>query len=739
MLHEADREIVARDPDLPGLRLLLDGEAFADAIGVGGARSTYLRYKPGESCLAAFRWPDGREIAAKAVTEARWAAVRANQKWAAPHLRCATLPRRLDAPQVLLRDRTEDAQLKALKWLSDPARAERHMERLFRHVAVEGPVSLVPIRWKPERRFVARVDSRGQPIAVLKVWATADYARALAGATFAAAAGGPPLMAASAAVGAFAMRWTEGASLCPAAAGAVDLDGVAAAGRALAALHQAPLVPPVALDRAVAGEALRARGRDLGWLLPALADRAARLAERVTAALATEAAPPCLIHGDFSADQVLIHQGHARIVDWDETTWGDPAADFGTFFARLEAQALDGVVPHEVADAAREALVAGYAETNEPPPGLRSHTARGLLMLATEGFRVRHPAWPERAAALLDRAEAMLDGPCSFASVLAHALCRTTAATPLSSAFATPVRRLDRPRLERLKHGRRALVAYDADLLDGGRIAAMGKVRAKGVDRRTAALHAKLRAIGFADDAPDGVMVTEALGEVPALSLWLQRRVDGRPATSLLTPEATPLLARRIGGALAKLHAADLQLDRVWSVADELDVLRRRLGELAANLPVLAADADDILAGCEVVAARLPQATARPLHRDFYPDQILVNGEALWLVDLDLAAMGDPALDVGNFVAHLIDAGVRHQRDPAALDHHVRAFVASWQDASAPEPHDRVAAWTVLALARCVAIAGSRPDRRHAAPALARLTTARLEQLGARQALRHSA
>lgn len=729
MLHEADVAIVARDRELPGLRLLLDAAAFADAIGVGGVTLSYLRYKPGESCLAAFRLPDGRELAAKAVTARRWAAVCANPKWAAPHLGCGTLPRRLEAAQVLLRDRTEDAHLKALRRLSDPERAERCLNHLFRHRAVKGPFSLVPMRWKPERRFVARVDGRDGPIAVLKVSAPSDYARSLAGAAFAEAAGGPPFAAASAALGAFAVRWADGVPLCPAADGAFDLDGTAAAGRALAALHQASIVHPHTIDRVAYSEALRAGGRYLGWLLPGIANRARHLAERVAAALATEAAHPCLVHGDFSADQVVICEGGACIIDWDEAACGEPAADFGTFYARLEVQALDSVIARDAAEAAQEALLAGYAETSEPPPELRGHTARALLMLATEGFRARYPDWPERAAALLDRAQAALDGPRPFVSVLARALSRRAAA-PLSMAFGTPVHRLDRPRLERLKHGRRALVAYRAELVDGTRVAAMGKARAKGLDGRASALHAGLRKAGFADDAPDRVMVPEPLGEAPELSLWLQRRVEGRPATEFLTPEAGPLLARRIGRALAKLHATEVDLDRSWRVADELRVLQRRFGELAGYLPALAADASLMGAGCAAVAARLQTALPRPLHRDFYPDQVLVAGDALWLVDLDLAAMGDPALDVGNFAAHLVEAAVRHWRDPAALDHHVSAFVTGWREMRPPERDDRVAAWTVLALARCVAIAASRPDRRYAASALAAVTIAKLEEFG---------
>ncbi|MGA1781458.1 MAG: phosphotransferase, partial [Planctomycetota bacterium] len=40
-------------------------------------------------------------------------------------------------------------------------------------------------------------------------------------------------------------------------------------------------------------------------------------------------------------------------------------------------------------------------------------------------------------------------------------------------------------------------------------------------------------------------------------------------------------------------------------------------------------------------------------HRDFHDKQILIDGDRGTLIDMDLAAAGHPALDVGNILAHL--------------------------------------------------------------------------------------
>ena len=61
-LNDADRALIARDTDLPGLGLLLDEEALLDEVGrqmpaadVACIRIDYLRYKPGTSCMAGLR------------------------------------------------------------------------------------------------------------------------------------------------------------------------------------------------------------------------------------------------------------------------------------------------------------------------------------------------------------------------------------------------------------------------------------------------------------------------------------------------------------------------------------------------------------------------------------------------------------------------------------------------------------------------------------------------------------
>jgi len=112
-----------------------------------------------------------------------------------------------------------------------------------------------------------------------------------------------------------------------------------------------------------------------------------------------------------------------------------------------------------------------------------------------------------------------------------------------------------------------------------------------------------------------------------------------------LDPEAS---ARRIAVSLADLHACKVSLRRAWDVQDELKTTARWIDELA---PPQARLADELLAA--LIAFTPRQAKQTPIHRDFYPEQLITSGRSCYLLDLDDARMGDPAVDAGNFLAHL--------------------------------------------------------------------------------------
>jgi hypothetical protein len=261
-------------------------------------------------------------------------------------------------------------------------------------------------------------------------------------------------------------------------------------------------------------------------------------------------------------------------------------------------------------------------------------------------------------------------------------------------------------RVIRHKLGRRCLIEYDLESPDspGGVVTVIGKARAKGVDRAAVLLAQTLRRAGFGDDASDGVSVPEPVGAVSAFGMWLQRKVPGVPATDLLEGDCGVALARRVAGGLNKLHRAGVAAPQRHTRADELAILDRYLTDLACERPKWAQRLRRLLDACRRLAATTPDPDRRGIHRDFYPDQVLVGCGRLYLLDFDLYSEGDPALDAGNFLGHVTEQSLRSTGKPDALADRERAFEDRFVELTGERCRAAVRAYGLLTLARHVAL-----------------------------------
>lgn len=276
--------------------------------------------------------------------------------------------------------------------------------------------------------------------------------------------------------------------------------------------------------------------------------------------------------------------------------------------------------------------------------------------------------------------------------------------------------RLVEIRCLRHKPGKRALLQYRLQRPMHDDLLLIGKLRFKGADRHGFEVQRALHAQGF--DMP-GLHVPEALALLPEQRLWLQHQVPGTMASRLLLPGSDTRLAARIGRAIAALHRAGVPTRKRWTLADEMTMLEDRLQQAAGLRPALATRIQALRDACMRLAAQMRPNPVCGIHRDCYADQILVDDEALCWLDLDLYCEGDPALDAGNFIAHLTESAFRHQRDPLAMLAHEQAVQAAFIEHSAHRiPAESVAAWTTLSLARHVFLSTQFPDRHHTTEAL---------------------
>ena len=164
-------------------------------------------------------------------------------------------------------------------------------------------------------------------------------------------------------------------------------------------------------------------------------------------------------------------------------------------------------------------------------------------------------------------------------------------------------------------------------------------------------------------------------------------------------------LARRVGAALAELHGqAALPLRRHAPRRES-----RGLGGAARGVRAVLSKrwGRRVRTVTQALRGRLdedgsPTWRPVPLHGDFHPDQLLVHDDALVLLDLDRAALGDPASDLATFVSHMERRALEGQLSDAAVSSVEAALLEGYERAGGclePERYRLQKAASLLRLA----------------------------------------
>lgn len=431
MLAPGDNKLVERDQALPGLAILLDPDRMAELIQrlfacppLGSLTPNYVRYKPGTSCLV------GYEAQVGVVTlplYARTHTVEASIK-ATTVLKRSHAPGPLGVGAAITADPPiavfafpNDHELRVAKDLFDDRRRTAPLGRMLPTNTALHAGDLRVLRYKPERRLVASLAGLDGTRVVLRVHAEGaaqttvtnnapgdachsgstaipDHAPSNPGTVQL-----PRFLGASTVDRVAIYEWIQGepldASLTSATVDTGQLDRV---GGALARWHHearsrlatAPASIPSSRE---AADAITA----IDW---SLGDRAIALAARIDAALVGVDLPLTRIHGDFSAEQVILADRGIAFIDLDRSTIGYGLEDLATFRARLIADAIAGRCTLANAVAWNDRFTAAYFRADNNPPvdrALAAFTARALLRLAPEPFRKRLRDWPSKSAQIL--------------------------------------------------------------------------------------------------------------------------------------------------------------------------------------------------------------------------------------------------------------------------------------------------------------------------------------------------
>lgn len=419
------------------------------------------------------------------------------------------------------------------------------------------------------------------------------------------------------------------------------------------------------------------------------ADR--NLGERLTVLLEVleeslpEQGAPVLAHGGFRTGQVMVDDQGLVILDTDGLCRCDVGLDLGSSMAHLRWQAVRRPEQRRVLLGAERAILAGYESRagTIDPTALLWWRAVGLLQVAARRYRrLEVDAWPAVPALVEYATDLMLTrharsagatnllDPMQMTGVLRLGLtCGGAGSSALEVETAEVLGNAA---------GRRAVVRYRLRGADGDDMPVMVVGKTFTEARRARLLHENLRLLSSGPLGSGSYRVPEPLGLLTEQRLVVYRHCEGEPLDRVTDPARAADGIRRAAQWLARLHMTDVRLPRTFSVPTEKESTRQWATLVARLHPHLADDARALARDWGTAAQAMPPGRTVPIHKDFHAGHVLI-GEATWVIDLDEARQGDPALDLAHFCAYLETLpGSRRGERSLFLDEY--SAITGWRD-----------------------------------------------------------
>lgn len=224
--------------------------------------------------------------------------------------------------------------------------------------------------------------------------------------------------------------------------------------------------------------------------------------------------------------------------------------------------------------------------------------------------------------------------------------------------------------LVRHKPGRRAILRYDVETVCGRSVLYAKTFASERGPKVYAITTTIVKAAAFGPD----IALPAPVAYLPYLRTIVQRGVPGEPVADRLAANDTALAAR-IADALYRFNTSGIDLGRRHDLRKELSPLAARVEQVVQRDAALGDLARTLLD--RLAAADQDELAWRwlPVHRDMYHEQVLVDGDRLAVLDLDDAAMSEPAVDVSNVVAHLMLLGAQRGSGVQDLQPVIDAFL----------------------------------------------------------------
>lgn len=786
-------QVYIPDPDLPALDILFDPVLLAETLQPEILKSSLplsiesIRYKPRTSCLVTYRChstdegqASKRRLHIKAFRNDDWPTRRENV------IAQISDPAINDAYAFVAFPFPVDTALPSLQTFWD--QPDQFLQTvLFQNSSFGGICNSSILAYKPNRRLTAGLKFESGKQVVLKLHDADSFERGIQSSKILKQSNlvTPSRLGRSNRHRAFAYEWIDGWPL--------KISNTHQSGGSnlmemlldyLDQLH-VPLDPSVKrYTTENVSESISAIADYLAEIYPPLKVSARQAADSIISQRVRDV-PSRLIHGDFHERQILLTGNGVQACDFDNACAGDSTSDLANFVAHLRYRACVGEISNSLVDQFDEQATRHFKNDWENTSVERYEINRvaSLFRLITHPFRLGRDDWIAEVEDLLALVQKQLDSIARQSNIIRlatsnglqrslptgdltvtsetskpDAIKKSIAADPgmgfLKTAFQAAcvldTLHRDAPQLSsvygdylvanviarRHKPGRRCLLEFEL-ITDLGPRSILGKVSAKRLDRRTfKAQRALWKHYGFGSQPPgrQSVQVPRPLGACSDWQMWLQEKVVAVPGADILRDNRLDSVASRIAESIAKLHQSDFRPKRQHSIEDELTFLKIWLNEFVDAVPAEHERIKEILRKCRLLKDSINLNHAVAVHRDFYHDQIMFSGQATFLVDLDLLAVGHPALDVGNFLAHLTEHGIREFGDADYWDSESREIVKHYLAAMPSVRHVEIDIFQALALARHIWISWSRSNRRHACQGIIEKVVQMLQALCATKA-----
>jgi aminoglycoside phosphotransferase (APT) family kinase protein len=196
----------------------------------------------------------------------------------------------------------------------------------------------------------------------------------------------------------------------------------------------------------------------------------------------------------------------------------------------------------------------------------------------------------------------------------------------------------------------------------------------------------------------DGLLLPRALGLLDEQAVLAFEWLPGRTVReAVVAPDFRPEVLRDVGAALAQLHAQEPGgLQQLTAVAQEAALCR--VAEAFASLyPRRGARARQLGQRLGSLLTNWP-SRVRALHGDFNATQVLLAGGRVAFLDFDRAGRGDPALDLGNFLAVLEHDALAGDIPPVRVERAGEALLEGYRAEDDPLLAIRVRGYTAALL-----------------------------------------